>query len=96
MNNDFSSQINDELDEYPEITQADFDRATFRSGRKPSPKRQGIPIVLDANIVEYFKSVAGDGDYQSRINDTLREAAFGLSLEERLRRIIREEIKSAA
>jgi uncharacterized protein (DUF4415 family) len=96
MNNDSSSQISDKSDDYPEITQADFDRATFRIGRNLAPKRQGVSIVLDANIVEYFKSIAGDDDYQSRINDTLREAVFGQSLEERLRRIIREEIKSAA
>lgn len=96
MNNNSSSPINDELDEYPEITQADFDRATFRIGRKPAPKRQGVAIVLDAKIVDYFKSIAVDGDYQSQINDTLREAVFGISLEERLRRIIREEIKNAA
>jgi len=96
MNNDSSSQINEEMDEYPEMTQSDFDRAVFRVGLKPAKRRQGVSIVLDANIVEYFKGITGEDDYQSRINDTLREAVLGLSLEERLRRIIREEIKSAS
>lgn len=95
MNNDSSSLINDEPDEYPELTQADFDRAVFRIGLKPAQRRQGISIVLDANIVEYFKGIAGEVAYQTLINDTLREAVIGLSLEERLRRIIREEIRSA-
>ncbi|HRJ40614.1 MAG: BrnA antitoxin family protein [Caldilineaceae bacterium] len=95
MNKDSSSQISDEWDEYPELTQADFDRATFRIGLKPVQRKQGVAIVLDATIVEYFRGLAGEGDYQSRINDTLREAVLGLNLEERLRRIIREEIRSA-
>jgi len=95
MNSTSSSQIGDELDEYPEITQADFDRAVFRVGLQPTQRRQGVAIVLDASIVEFFKGMAGEGGYQTLINDTLREAVIGLNLEERLRRIIREEIRNA-
>lgn len=98
MNRGYISQIDndDELDEYPEITQDDFDRATFRVGLKPAARTEGIPIVLDAAIVEYFKGVAGEGEYQGMINETLRDAILGLSLEERLRRIIREEMRTPA
>ena len=36
MNNSYSSQTSDERDEYPKVTQADLDRATFRVGLKPA------------------------------------------------------------
>jgi len=97
MNSDYSSQIDEQdaqMDEYPELTQADFDRAVHRIGLKPAQRGRGVSIVLDATIVEYFRNVAGEGAYQAMINDTLREAVIGLDLEERLRRIIREEIRS--
>ncbi|EFK09105.1 conserved hypothetical protein [delta proteobacterium NaphS2] len=28
------------MDEYPEVTQADFDRAVYREGLKPAQKKQ--------------------------------------------------------
>jgi len=31
------------MDEYPEVTQADFDRAVFRQGLKPVEKNSGLP-----------------------------------------------------
>jgi len=41
MNNFDPSQTSDEPDEYPKVTQADLDRATFRVGLKPAPRRRG-------------------------------------------------------
>lgn len=85
MNNNTPVPIDDEddeMDEYPELTQADFERAVFPIGLKPAQRRQGVSIVLDANIVEYFKGIAGEGAYQILINDTLREAVISLSLSE--------------
>ena len=43
-------------------------------------------------LVEYFKAQAGERGYQTLINETLRQAVQGEELEERLRRIIREEM----
>ncbi|MBV2096026.1 MAG: BrnA antitoxin family protein, partial [Candidatus Thiodiazotropha sp. (ex Codakia orbicularis)] len=54
----------------------------------------------DADIIEHFKSLvhaAGGGNYQSLINEALREhiKAHDKSLEDALRKVIREELKQA-
>ena len=92
MNNSFSSKISDDPDEYPKITQAEIDRAAFRVGLKPAPRKRRVTILLDNGLVEYFKAQAGERGYQTLINETLRQAVERDELEERLRRIIREEI----
>ena len=92
MNNCSSSPTSDERDEYPKVTQADVDRATFRVGRKPAPRKQRVTILLETGIIEYFKAKAGERGYQTLINDTLRQAKERETLEETLRRVIREEL----
>jgi uncharacterized protein (DUF4415 family) len=92
MNNSYSSQTSDERDEYPKVTQADLDRATFRVGLKPASRKRRVTILLDTGLVEYFKAKAGERGYQTLINETLRQAVERDDLEERLRRIIREEM----
>ena len=93
MNNIYSSEISDEHDEYPEITQDDLDRAVFRVGLKPiSSHKQQITILLDTILVEFFKAKAGATDYQRLINDTLRRAMEYENLEDTLRRVVREEL----
>jgi len=96
MSNDYSSEILDESDDYPKVTQADLDRATFRVGLKPAPRKQRVTIMLDTGLVEYFKAQAGERGYQTLINETLRQAVQADELEERLRRIIREEMHREA
>ena len=93
MNNSDPSQTSDEPDEYPQVTQADLDRAAFRVGLKPAPRKRRVTILLDTGLVEYFKAKAGERGYQTLINDTLRQAVERDDLEERLRRIIREEMQ---
>lgn len=92
MNNSYSSPTFDERDEYPQVTQADLDRATFRIGLKPAPRQRRVTILLDTGLIEYFKSKAGARGYQKLINETLRQAMERDDLEEKLRRIIREEL----
>ena len=96
-------------DEYPEVTAADMARATYRVGTKTATKeewhaavtertgrKQRINIMLDAQIVAWFKAQAGDRGYQTLINETLKQAISQNDLESTLRRIIREELKQAA
>lgn len=52
--------------------------------------------MLDAGLVEDFKAQAGEHGYQTLINETLRQAVQGEELEERLRRITREEMHREA
>ena len=96
MNNSYSIVTSDELDDYPKITQADLDRATFRVGLKPAPRKRRVTMLLDTGLVEYFKAQAGERGYQTLINETLRQAMEHDELEERLRRIIREELRREA
>jgi uncharacterized protein (DUF4415 family) len=96
MSKSSSSPTSDERDEYPNVTQADLDRATFRVGRKAVPRKQRVTILLDTGIIEYFKARAGERGYQTLINATLREAKERENLEETLRRVIRDELQSVA
>ncbi len=95
MNNAYSSPSYDDPDDYPVITQADLDRATFRVGGKPAPRKQRVTIMLDTGLVEYFKAQAGERGYQTLINDALRRVVEQDALEDTLRRIIREELATA-
>ncbi len=92
MSNSYSSVTSDEVDDYPKVTQADLDRATFRVNRKSTPRKRRVTMLLDTGLVEYFKAQAGERGYQTLINETLRQAMEREELEDRLRRIIREEI----
>jgi len=74
MNNLSSLEISDNQDEYPEVDQTDLDRAVFRVGLKPSPRKQSITINVDENLIAYFKLKAGEDGYQSLINEVLRQA----------------------
>ncbi len=87
-----SSPTSDNRDEYPKVTQRDLDRATFRVGLKPAPRKQRITISLDTSLVEYFKAKAGKRGYQTLINETLRQAKEREELTSTLRRVIREEL----
>ncbi len=68
---------------------------------RPDPNKQRITIRLDADIIEPFKGLvhaAGGGNYQTLINDALREhiKAHDRELEETLRKVIREELLKAS
>jgi len=98
MNSNSTTAI-DEDDEYPEITQADLDRAVFRQNLETIEKKQRITIMLDSHIVQYFKAKAGKRGYQTLINESLNAlvannlAVPSQDLEQLLRTVIREELK---
>ena len=77
----------------------------FSKGRRgpviavPTGKTR-ITIRLDEDIVDWFKrqvEEAGGGNYQSLINQALREyvTSKGATLETTLRRVIREELSAS-
>jgi uncharacterized protein (DUF4415 family) len=92
MNSDYSSPMFDDEDDYPEVTQADLDRAMFRVGLQPAPRKKRVTIMLDTVLLEYFKNKAGDRGYQTLINEALHQTMERESMEDALRRIIREEL----
>lgn len=90
--------MNDEdidTSEIPEITEEQMKKATLRVGGRPVSKgKVRINILLDAEVVAYFKSRAGGRGYQTLINEVLRASIRERDLESTLRRIIREELKA--
>ena len=94
MNNPYSSPIYDDPDDYGPVTQADLERATFRVGRQPTTRKQRVTIMLDTGLIEYFKAQAGERGYQTLINDALRQAIERETLEDTLRRVVREELQA--
>ena len=77
----------------------------FRKGKRGAvltvpPGKERITIRLDADILDYFRDAvdrAGGGNYQTLINNALRafiEGGQKPSLEETLRRVIREELRA--
>jgi uncharacterized protein (DUF4415 family) len=93
MSNVYSSPISDDEDEYPQVTQADLDRAKFRVGLQAAPRKRRVTILLDSGLVEYFQAKAGGRGYQTLINEALRESVEREELERTLRRIIRDELE---
>jgi len=78
----------------------DFSKGKRGAVVKPDPNKVRITIRLDADIVKHFKDLvhaSGGGNYQTLINEALREhiRAHDKSLEDTLRKIIREELKQA-
>jgi uncharacterized protein (DUF4415 family) len=78
------------------------DRYDFSKGKRgPVVKvpegKEKITIRLDSDILNWFRHVvdeAGGGNYQTLINNALREYIEGKTpgLEDTLRRIVREEL----
>jgi len=78
----------------------DFSKGKRGAVIKPAPNKERITIRLDADVIAHFKQLvheAGGGNYQTLINDALREHIRALKqpLEETLRKVIREELKKA-
>ena len=80
----------------------EYDFSGAKRGRVIAPGRpkQRITIRLDADIIAHFKQLvlrAGGGNYQTLINDTLRQLVGKANRpvdEPTLRRILREELRT--
>jgi uncharacterized protein (DUF4415 family) len=77
----------------------DFSQGT-RGAIDPIPAgKTRITIRLDDEVISWFRQQAeqdGGGNYQTAINDALREYINRQSLEELLRRVVREELQHIA
>jgi uncharacterized protein (DUF4415 family) len=78
----------------------DFSKGKRGAVVTSDPNKVRITIRLDADILDHFKQLvhkAGGGNYQTLINDALRMQidTQNKSLEDTLRKVIREEIKKA-
>jgi uncharacterized protein (DUF4415 family) len=73
----------------------DFARARRGPVIGPEPGKTKISIRLDNTVLEYFRLAgdrAGGGNYQTLINDVLREHIQGRSTIDVLRQVVREEL----
>jgi uncharacterized protein (DUF4415 family) len=96
MNKKITLPASDDLDEAPIWTDDDFKNAAHRIGLKPlQQKKQKINITLDPDVVAWFKQQTGGRGYQTLINATLREVMQKKTIEETMRRVIREELRSS-
>jgi uncharacterized protein (DUF4415 family) len=77
----------------------DFEEAQQGAVVPPTGNKTRITIRIDTDILNWFRErvhQAGGGNYQTLINEALREHVQHQSgdLEQTLRRIIREELQS--
>lgn len=57
------------------------------------PAKQRVNIYLDAAVVEHFKATAGARGYQTLINEALKDSIRSDTLEQTLRRVLRQELR---
>src|ERR1700739_1391883 len=73
----------------------DFARARRGSVIPTEPGKTKISIRLDNRVLEHFRSIvenAGEGNYQTLINDALVTYIQQKSVLEAVRRVLREEV----
>jgi uncharacterized protein (DUF4415 family) len=80
----------------------DFSKGKRGAVLPAAPGKERITIRLDSEILNYFRDQverAGGGNYQTLINSALRAHIEGErkpTLEQTLRRVIREELRKAS
>jgi len=77
----------------------DFSKGKRGAVLPTSGKKVRITIRLDRDLVDWFRSTVeeqGGGNYQTMLNDALRTYVEGQGkpLEEILRRVVREELRT--
>lgn len=93
-----------EYNELPELTEADFERGVWKIAGKEvttaagkaafhsALKKQKINIALDPDVLGWYRAQAGGRGYQTLINATLRQAMTTDTIEDTVRKVIREEL----
>jgi uncharacterized protein (DUF4415 family) len=77
--------------------QYDFSKARRGPMVPPTPGKTRITIRLDNDVIEHFQAIvdrAGGGNYQTLINDALREYIRGARLEKLVRQAVRKEVEA--
>jgi uncharacterized protein (DUF4415 family) len=82
-----------DLSEAPEITPEQLAGARVRFDLKDVPEgKTPVTIYLDNAVVRFYKMRAGTRGYQTLINETLARSIRQRDLEDRIRRVVREEL----
>ena len=72
----------------------DVSQAEFAAAVRERLGKQRVSIMLDGEIIAFFRAKAGERGYQTLINQALREAMRGEQIETIIRQAIREELKA--
>jgi uncharacterized protein (DUF4415 family) len=84
-----------DVSDIPEVTAEMASHGVVRVAGKAVPRgKTRLTMYLDNAVVEFFKARAGTRGYQTLINEALKQAIERESLENTLRRVIREETAS--
>lgn len=59
------------------------------------PNKQRVNMFLDSAVIQHFKAKAGDRGYQTLINEALKQAIQTETIENVVRKTIREELRRA-
>ena len=70
----------------------DVDRAEFATAVRERLGKQRVSIMLDGEIIAFFKTKAGERGYQTLINQALHDVMRGEQIEAIIRQAIREEL----
>ncbi|HEX6005847.1 MAG TPA: BrnA antitoxin family protein, partial [Burkholderiales bacterium] len=80
-----------DLSDLPKVTAETAAHGVTRVAGKVVPRgKRRLTMYLDAAVVEFYKARAGSRGYQTLINEALKQAIERESLENTLRRVIRE------
>lgn len=75
----------------------DFSQAKRGAVEPPVAGKTRITIRLDDEVIDWFRQQAENGgNYQTAINQALREYIDRQTLEEVVRRVVREELQNVA
>lgn len=81
-----------DLSDQPEVTAEMAAHGVVRVAGKEVPRgKTRLTMYLDNAVVEFFKARAGERGYQTLINQALKNAIERESLEDTLRRVLRED-----
>jgi uncharacterized protein (DUF4415 family) len=73
MNKNSTFLDSDDFDEYPEISTTDLEGAIHRRNLVEIPKKQSVNLMLDTDVIDWFKKKSGEIDFQSLINAALKD-----------------------
>lgn len=72
----------------------DVSQPEFAAAVRERLGKQRVSIMLDGEVIAFFKAKAGERGYQTLINQALHEAMRGTQIEAIVRQAIREELHS--
>jgi uncharacterized protein (DUF4415 family) len=72
----------------------DVSRDEFAIAARERLGKQRVSIMLDGEVIAFFRAKAGERGYQTLINQSLHEAMTADRMEATLRRVVREELQA--